>query len=166
MREIISLNGTYPAESAVRRVFFVPHRICPTPVLELAALSASDPGLFVLTIASAVGQAGCQIANSCWEVSSPSPTPSAKIRASTPVTDFFRLLALLPRTWNPGMHEPSPPGHLSPAVSACLLTISQPDGYLTEERKAADPDHGFSTFFSETGTCRPAPIGSFPTHTR
>lgn len=27
----------------------------------------------------------------------------------------------------------------------------QPDGYLTEERKAADPDHGFSTFFSETG---------------
>lgn len=28
---------------------------------------------------------------------------------------------------------------------------SQPDGYLTEERKAADPDQGFSTFFSETG---------------
>lgn len=28
----------------------------------------------------------------------------------------------------------------------------QPDGYLTEERKAADPDQGFSTFFSETGT--------------
>lgn len=27
----------------------------------------------------------------------------------------------------------------------------QPDGYLTEERKAADPDQGFSTFFSETG---------------
>lgn len=27
----------------------------------------------------------------------------------------------------------------------------QPDGYLTEERKQADPDHGFSTFFSETG---------------
>lgn len=34
-----------------------------------------------------------------------------------------------------------------------LLTLlfSQPDGYLTEERKAAPPDHGFSTFFSETG---------------
>lgn len=28
----------------------------------------------------------------------------------------------------------------------------QPDGYLTDERKAADPDQGFSTFFSETGT--------------
>lgn len=27
----------------------------------------------------------------------------------------------------------------------------QPDGYLTEERKAQDPDQGFSTFFSETG---------------
>lgn len=34
-----------------------------------------------------------------------------------------------------------------------LMTDSQqPDGYLTEERKKADPDHGFSTFFSETGT--------------
>ena len=30
--------------------------------------------------------------------------------------------------------------------------MSQPDGYLTEERKAANDDHGFSTFFSETGT--------------
>jgi tubulin alpha len=27
----------------------------------------------------------------------------------------------------------------------------QPDGYLTEERKAEEEDHGFSTFFSETG---------------
>ncbi|GKT49890.1 tubulin gamma chain [Colletotrichum spaethianum] len=48
-----------------------------------------------------VGQAGCQIANSCWEL-------------------------------------------------YCLEHGIQPDGYLTEERKAADPDHGFSTFFSET----------------
>ena len=32
----------------------------------------------------------------------------------------------------------------------CLYLL-QPDGYLTEERKAADPDQGFSTFFSETG---------------
>jgi tubulin alpha len=32
-----------------------------------------------------------------------------------------------------------------------LLTLHQPDGYLTEERKTADDDHGFSTFFSETG---------------
>lgn len=31
----------------------------------------------------------------------------------------------------------------------------QPDGYLTEERKQADPDHGFSTFFSETGAFFP-----------
>ena len=31
------------------------------------------------------------------------------------------------------------------------VLCSQPDGYLTEERKAADPDQGFSTFFSETG---------------
>lgn len=28
----------------------------------------------------------------------------------------------------------------------------QLDGYLTDERKAAEPDQGFSTFFSETGT--------------
>ncbi|KAF4249772.1 hypothetical protein CNMCM8980_002878 [Aspergillus fumigatiaffinis] len=49
-----------------------------------------------------VGQAGCQIANSCWEL-------------------------------------------------YCLEHGIQPDGYLTEERKKADPDHGFSTFFSETG---------------
>lgn len=28
---------------------------------------------------------------------------------------------------------------------------TQPDGYLTEQRKQEDPDHGFSTFFSETG---------------
>ncbi|KAH0848141.1 Tubulin alpha chain [Fonsecaea pedrosoi] len=32
------------------------------------------------------------------------------------------------------------------------IDLNQPDGYLTEERKAADPDQGFSTFFSETGT--------------
>ncbi|KAF4967831.1 hypothetical protein FSARC_4688 [Fusarium sarcochroum] len=49
-----------------------------------------------------VGQAGCQIANSCWEL-------------------------------------------------YCLEHGIQPDGYLTEERKAQDPDQGFSTFFSETG---------------
>jgi tubulin alpha len=49
-----------------------------------------------------VGQAGCQIANSCWEL-------------------------------------------------YCLEHGIQPDGYLTEERKAAEPDQGFSTFFSETG---------------
>lgn len=30
--------------------------------------------------------------------------------------------------------------------------MAQPDGYLTEERKAQEPDQGFSTFFSETGT--------------
>ncbi|EGS23041.1 uncharacterized protein CTHT_0015250 [Thermochaetoides thermophila DSM 1495] len=49
-----------------------------------------------------VGQAGCQIANSCWEL-------------------------------------------------YCLEHGIQPDGYLTEERKNAEPDTGFSTFFSETG---------------
>jgi hypothetical protein len=36
----------------------------------------------------------------------------------------------------------------------CLEHGIQPDGYLTEERKAKNDDHGFSTFFSETGTCR------------
>ncbi|RDA92997.1 hypothetical protein CP533_5500 [Ophiocordyceps camponoti-saundersi (nom. inval.)] len=49
-----------------------------------------------------VGQAGCQIANSCWEL-------------------------------------------------YCLEHGIQPDGYLTDERKAQEPDQGFSTFFSETG---------------
>merc|ERR1712137_844351 len=49
-----------------------------------------------------VGQAGCQIANSCWEL-------------------------------------------------YCLEHGIQPDGFLTEERKALNDDHGFSTFFSETG---------------
>jgi hypothetical protein len=34
----------------------------------------------------------------------------------------------------------------------CLEHGIQPDGYLTEERKAKNDDHGFSTFFSETGT--------------
>ncbi|CAD0024772.1 unnamed protein product [Aureobasidium pullulans] len=48
-----------------------------------------------------VGQAGCQIANSCWEL-------------------------------------------------YCLEHGIQPDGYLTEERKAGSEDQGFSTFFSET----------------
>lgn len=33
----------------------------------------------------------------------------------------------------------------------CLEHGIQPDGYLTEERKASDADQGFSTFFSETG---------------
>ncbi|KAJ5989583.1 hypothetical protein N7481_004793 [Penicillium waksmanii] len=55
-----------------------------------------------------VGQAGCQIANSCWEL-------------------------------------------------YCLEHGIQPDGYLTDERKKADPDHGFSTFFSETGQGRYVP---------
>jgi len=32
-----------------------------------------------------------------------------------------------------------------------MILLLQPDGYLTEERKAAEPDQGFSTFFSETG---------------
>ncbi|KAL1837514.1 hypothetical protein VTJ49DRAFT_3681 [Mycothermus thermophilus] len=57
-----------------------------------------------------IGQAGCQIANSCWE-----------------------LYCL--------EHGIQP----------------QPDGYLTEERKNADPDHGFSTFFSETGNGKYVP---------
>ena len=39
----------------------------------------------------------------------------------------------------------------------CLEHGIQPDGFLTEERKAADPDHGFSTFFSETGMRDPFP---------
>ena len=34
----------------------------------------------------------------------------------------------------------------------CPNATPQPDGYLTEERKAQEPDQGFSTFFSETGT--------------
>ena len=33
----------------------------------------------------------------------------------------------------------------------CLEHGIQPDGYLTEERKANNDDQGFSTFFSETG---------------
>jgi hypothetical protein len=49
----------------------------------------------------------------------------------------------------------------------CLEHGIQPDGYLTEERKAADDDHGFSTFFSETGTASTAahcvaPIANTP----
>ena len=41
-----------------------------------------------------------------------------------------------------------------PVKLLCVLIVfylHQPDGYLTEERKKEDPDHGFSTFFSETG---------------
>lgn len=33
----------------------------------------------------------------------------------------------------------------------CLEHGIQPDGFLTEERKSVNDDHGFSTFFSETG---------------
>ncbi|RMZ67197.1 tubulin alpha chain [Pyrenophora seminiperda CCB06] len=33
----------------------------------------------------------------------------------------------------------------------CLEHGIQPDGFLTDERKAQNDDHGFSTFFSETG---------------
>lgn len=39
----------------------------------------------------------------------------------------------------------------------CLEHGIQPDGYLTDERKAKNDDHGFSTFFSETGTSLDAP---------
>ncbi len=61
-------------------------------------------------------------------------------------------LALLPRAWHPskplfGLNRISGKGNSTVLTRFC----SQPDGYLTEERKAADPDQGFSTFFSETG---------------
>jgi hypothetical protein len=39
-----------------------------------------------------------------------------------------------------------------PSQLYCLEHGIQPDGFLTEERKALNDDHGFSTFFSETGT--------------
>lgn len=35
-----------------------------------------------------------------------------------------------------------------------VADLLQPDGYLTEERREAKDDHGFSTFFSETGEFR------------
>lgn len=66
------------------------------------------------------------------------------------VTDINSTIALLPRARHQGKlitHEQS--------YVPLILTASfffQPDGFLTDERKAADPDHGFSTFFSETGT--------------
>ena len=53
-------------------------------------------------------------------------------------------------------------------INASIIPSStdhiQPDGYLTEERKAADDDHGFSTFFSETGELAPSPL--LPEHIR
>ncbi|KAI9684668.1 MAG: alpha-tubulin [Trizodia sp. TS-e1964] len=66
------------------------------------SLPASAPEVGKPADSLVLGQAGCQIANSCWEL-------------------------------------------------YCLEHGIQPDGYLTEERKAADPDQGFSTFFTETG---------------
>ena len=58
------------------------------------------------------------------------------------------ILALLSRTRHPGMVS-----LLSLQEMPWVANVhpNQPDGYLTEERKAADPDQGFSTFFSETG---------------
>ena len=56
--------------------------------------------------------------------------------------------AVLPRARHPGETSCTLEG-----TWGTLLTLMQPDGYLTEERKAADDDHGFSTFFSETGMC-------------
>ena len=38
------------------------------------------------------------------------------------------------------------------------MFLLQPDGFLTEERKAQDPDQGFSTFFTETGKATPSPL--------
>jgi hypothetical protein len=43
-------------------------------------------------------------------------------------------------------------GEIWPRGAATDISACQPDGFLTEERKAADDDQGFSTFFSETGT--------------
>jgi hypothetical protein len=43
-----------------------------------------------------------------------------------------------------------------PSQLYCLEHGIQPDGFLTEERKALNDDHGFSTFFSETGTHNPS----------
>lgn len=76
-----------------------------------------------------------------------SAPPSVKILTLSP-------LALLPRARHQGMH-------LEPVYCVAgrgpANAFVQPDGYLTEERKAAEPDQGFSTFFSETGMQTPGP---------
>ena len=85
-----------------------------------------------------VGQAGCQIANSCWEVSRAVPASRLVIRKL--IWNSYTASNMAFRSINSGF------------TLLVYTNNQQPDGYLTEERKAADPDHGFSTFFSETGT--------------
>jgi hypothetical protein len=89
MREVISLNGKtwfHPVSQPSRCSSFV--------YVSWLVLSLFY-GLLILL--SAVGQAGCQIANSCWEVGSRSGGRSHGIQ-------LIRLscVALLPRTRHPG----------------------------------------------------------------
>ena len=110
-------------------------------------------------ITRTVGQAGCQIANSCWEVSfttfhvtRTNSGAFVQIRSGTGL-----ILGDSSTAWSTVsryVHITSMLVIGSIAAVEPLLTcfyLLQPDGYLTEERKAADPDQGFSTFFSETG---------------
>lgn len=66
----------------------------------------------------------------------------------------FSPAALLPRARYPGKLPPICL-HLRFESDLANAERPQPDGYLTEERKAQEPDQGFSTFFSETGTIPP-----------
>ena len=85
MREVISVNGTFPRGRAASPLFRLEHK----PVNE-----------FPLTPISIVGQAGCQIANSCWEVSFDSISLCSillgYINAET--NKDFCTIAVLPRT--------------------------------------------------------------------
>lgn len=90
-----------------------------------------------------VGQAGVQIANSCWEVGTwysihTTPLLTLMPPSSTVLSTVFRYAIVL----QPLLSEGST---LTPAI------YLQPDGYLTEERQSGPQDQGFSTFFSETG---------------
>jgi len=66
------------------------------------------------------------------------------------MTGFLKI-ALLPRAWYSGMYIYNFNADDNYHLWEIITNRLQPDGYLTEERKAAEPDQGFSTFFSETG---------------
>ena len=151
MREVISLNGKSPKYTLLH------------PSLPLYSISNQKNWLWTRT----VGQAGCQIANSCWEVSNlvhsrslAQSNSGALCRSGSEdkANPWWQLYCLEHGIQvNTAFHNLSM--HRTVGVE-CSLTrfCSQPDGYLTEERKAADPDQGFSTFFSETGMRASTPL--------
>ena len=112
MREVISLNGTYPTRYLVNN--------------------------------AASTQRSCH-----QHLIGPVDNADANVRSSRSWPSWLPDCQLV--LGGEGSIYAHAPPKLIQAQLYCLEHGIQPDGYLTEERKSADPDQGFSTFFSETG---------------